>query len=123
MHVVVSMLRSGRGSFSSRLEIPDWTFLRGYAKTPNLNIKMVSAFLALGVNPQAKSSSWLTRRLKIHLQALGFVATPGPVVAKEPVEVAVQGPAEVTGQEPATEQQEPTVEPKAKATKKAAKKE
>ena len=88
-----------------------------------LIIKMVSAFLALGVNPQAKSSSWLTRRLKIHLQALGFVATPGPVVAKEPVEVAVQGPAEVTGQEPATEQQEPTVEPKAKATKKAAKKE
>jgi len=74
-----------------------------------LIIKMVSAFLALGVNPQAKS--------------LGFVATPGPVAAKEPVEVAVQGPAEVTGQEPATEQQEPTVEPKAKATKKAAKKE
>jgi hypothetical protein len=70
---------------------------------------MVSAFLALGVNPQAKS--------------LGFVATPGPVAAKEPVEVAVQGPAEVTGQEPATEQQEPPVEPKAKATKKAAKKE
>lgn len=88
-----------------------------------LIIKMVSAFLALGVNPQAKSSSWLTRRLKIHLQALGFVATPGPVAAKEPVEVAVQGPAEVTGQEPATEQQEPPVEPKAKATKKAAKKE
>jgi hypothetical protein len=92
-------------------------------RPPTLIIKMVSAFLALGVNPQAKSSSWLARRLKIHLQALGFVATPGPVVAKEPVEVAVQGPAEVTGQEPATEQQEPTVEPKAKATKKAAKKE
>ena len=33
------------------------------------------------------------------------------MVAKEPVEFAVQGPAEVTDQEPATEQQEPTVEP------------
>ena len=29
-----------------------------------LIIKMVSAFVALGVNPQAKSSSWLARRLK-----------------------------------------------------------
>jgi hypothetical protein len=29
-----------------------------------LIIKIVSAFVALGVNPQAKSSSWLARRLK-----------------------------------------------------------
>src|SRR3984893_15887925 len=28
--------------------------------------KMVSAFVALGINPQAKSSSWLARRLKNH---------------------------------------------------------
>ena len=72
-----------------------------------LIIKIVSAFVALGVNPQAKSSSWLARRLKNHLQAFGFVGAPAPVAA----------------QEPATEQQEPMVEPKAKATKKAAKKE
>jgi hypothetical protein len=42
MHVVVTMLRIGRGSFSSRLEIPDWTFLRGYAKTPNLCHKIAT---------------------------------------------------------------------------------
>ena len=74
-----------------------------------LIIKIVSAFVALGVNPQAKSSSWLARRLKNHLQAFGFVGAPAP--------------APVAAQEPATEQQEPMVEPKAKATKKAAKKE
>jgi hypothetical protein len=85
-------------------------------------IKMVSAFVALGVNPQAKSSSWLARRLKNHLQAFGLVGATAPVAANGPVEVGVQEPAEVTVQEPATEQQEPTVEPKAKATKKAAKK-
>ena len=73
------------------------------------NDKIVSAFVALGVNPQAKSSSWLARRLKNHLQAFGFVGAPAP--------------APVAAQEPATEQQEPMVEPKAKATKKAAKKE
>ena len=71
--------------------------------------KMVSAFVALGVNPQAKSSSWLARRLKNHLQAFGLVGAPAP--------------APVAAQEPATEQPEPTVAPKAKATKKAAKKE
>ena len=30
-------------------------------------VKIVSAFVALGVNPQAKSLSWLARRLKNHL--------------------------------------------------------
>jgi len=44
-------------------------------------IKIVSAFVALGVNPQAKSSSWLARRLKNHLQAFGFVGAPAPVAA------------------------------------------
>jgi hypothetical protein len=87
-----------------------------------LIVKMVSAFVALGVNPQAKSSSWLARRLKNHLQAFGFVATPSPMVAKEPAEIAVQEPAEEAVQEPASEQPEPLVETKAKATKKAAKK-
>ena len=71
-----------------------------------LMIKIVSAFVALGVNPQAKSSSWLARRLKNHLQAFGFV-----------------GASASGGSRPATGQQEPMVEPKAKATKKAAKKE
>jgi hypothetical protein len=80
-----------------------------------LIIKMVSAFLALGVNPQAKSSSWLARRLKNHLQAFGLVGAPAPAVTREPADPAVR--------EPATEQPEPTVAPKAKATKKAAKKE
>ena len=91
----------------------------------NLIAKMVSAFVALGVNPQAKSSSWLARRLKNHLQAFGFVAAsvPAPVVAQEPAGLLVQKPAEETVQEPATGQQGPMVEPKAKATKKAAKKE
>lgn len=86
-------------------------------------IKMVSAFVALGINPQAKSSSWLARRLKNHLQAFGLVGAPGPVTAEKPVEVAIREPGERTVQEPATEQPEPTVAPKAKATKKAAKKE
>jgi hypothetical protein len=93
--------------------------------------KVVSAFVALGVNPQAKSSSWLARRLKNHLQAFGFVGTPAPVVAQEPaqaavpkpLEVAIQEPGEATVQEPATEQLEPLVVPKAKATKRSAKKE
>src|SRR6478672_1186521 len=87
-----------------------------------LIIKMVSAFVALGVNPQAKSSSWLARRLKNHLQAFGLVAAPAPVVAQDPTQAGAQKPAEEAVQEPATEQQEPVVEPKAKATKKAAKK-
>jgi hypothetical protein len=83
--------------------------------------KMVSAFVALGINPQAKSSSWLARRLKNHLQAFGLVAAPGPAVAQEPVGVVVQ--------EPGNEQQGPVVEPevigatKAKSKKAAAKKE
>jgi hypothetical protein len=47
-------------------------------------IKMVSAFVALGVNPQAKSSSWLARRLKNHLQAFGLVGATAPVVLQEP---------------------------------------
>jgi hypothetical protein len=64
-----------------------------------LIIKMVSAFLALGVNPQAKSSSWLARRLKNHLQAFGLVGAPAPVEPQEPV--AEQPP--VDQQEPVTE--------------------
>jgi hypothetical protein len=88
-----------------------------------LIIKIVSAFVALGVNPQAKSSSWLARRLKNHLQAFGLVAAPAPAVAEEPNQVVAQKPAEEAVQEPATEQPESTVAPKAKATKKAAKKE
>jgi hypothetical protein len=47
-------------------------------------VKIVSAFVALGVNPQAKSSSWLARRLKNHLQAFGVVGAPTPVVVQEP---------------------------------------
>jgi hypothetical protein len=88
-----------------------------------LIVKMVSAFVALGVNPQAKSSSWLARRLKNHLQAFGLVGAPAPVVAQGPAQPVAQKPAEEAVQEPATERQEPIVEPKAKATKKAAKKE
>ena len=62
-----------------------------------LIIKMVSAFVALGVNPQAKSSSWLARRLKNHLQAFGPAGAKAPVVAEEP---AAERPA-VNQQEPA----------------------
>ena len=85
--------------------------------------KMVSAFVALGVNPQAKSSSWLARRLKNHLQAFGLVGASDPGVVQDPTQTVAQKPAEVTVQGPATEKQEPMVEPKAKGTKKAAKKE
>lgn len=46
--------------------------------------KMVSAFVALGVNPQAKSSSWLARRLKNHMQAFGLVGALAPAVAEVP---------------------------------------
>jgi hypothetical protein len=53
------------------------------APDETLIVKMVSAFVALGINPQAKSSSWLARRLKNHLQAFGFVGAPVPVAAKE----------------------------------------
>jgi hypothetical protein len=88
-----------------------------------LVIKIVSAFVALGLNPQAKSSSWLARRLKNHLQGFGLVAVPAPAVTQEPADAAVREPAEEAVQEPATEQPESTVAPKAKATKKAAKKE
>ena len=89
-----------------------------------LIVKMVSAFVALGINPQAKSSSWLARRLKNHLQAFGLVGAPAPApVVTSDTAQAVQESPEVTAQEPATEQEEPVVEPKAKATKKAAKKE
>jgi hypothetical protein len=89
-----------------------------------LIIKMVSAFVALGVNPQAKSSSWLARRLKNHLQAFGLVGAPAPAVTQEPTQAVAPKPAVESFQEPATEQPEPTVvAPKAKATKKAAKKE
>jgi hypothetical protein len=87
-------------------------------------VKIVSAFVALGVNPQAKSSSWLARRLKNHLQAFGLVVgAPAPVVDKYPLQAVAQKPAEEAVQAPATEQPEPAVAPKAKATKKAAKKE
>jgi septal ring-binding cell division protein DamX len=81
-------------------------------------VKMVSAFVALGVNPQAKSSSWLARRLKNHLQEFGLVGAPSPVVATEPAT-----------EQPAAEQQASVAEPaavetaKAKGKKAAAKKE
>jgi negative regulator of sigma E activity len=81
-------------------------------------VKMVSAFVALGVNPQAKSSSWLARRLKNHLQAFGLVGAPAPVVVEEP-----------TTDQPAADRQEPVAEPaaveiaKAKSKKAAGKKE
>jgi hypothetical protein len=58
-----------------------------------LIVKIVSAFVALGVNPQAKSSSWLARRLKNHLQAFGLAGAPAQAVAEEPAEEAVQEPA------------------------------
>src|SRR6267154_706541 len=56
-------------------------------------VKMVSAFVALGINPQAKSSSWLARRLKNHLQAFGLVGSPAtaPIVAQDTPQEAVQG--------------------------------
>ena len=83
-----------------------------------LIIRTVSAFVALGVNPQAKSSSWLARRLKNHLQAFGIVLAPAPVVAKEPA--TEQPPTD----RPAANQQEPEVIETAKAKgKKTAKKE
>jgi hypothetical protein len=53
-------------------------------------VKIVSAFVALGVNPQAKSSSWLARRLKNHLQAFGLVGATAPAVTQEP---AIEQPA------------------------------
>src|ERR1700688_2913770 len=67
-------------------------------------VKMVSAFVALGVNPQAKSSSWLARRLKNQLQAFGLGGSPAPAVAEEPTQAVAQKPAEEAIQEPATEQ-------------------
>ena len=73
-----------------------------------LIVKIVSAFLALGVNPQAKSSSWLARRLKNHLQAFGLVAAPTPVAVQEPA-----------AEQPAVERQEPAAEPTAIETAKA----
>jgi hypothetical protein len=74
-----------------------------------LIIKMVSAFVALGVNPQAKSSSWLARRLKNHLQAFGLVV--GATASAN-----VQEP---TSEPPATEQQGPAAEPAPVETAKA----
>lgn len=65
-----------------------------------LIIKIVSAFVALGVNPQAKSSSWLARRLKNHLQAFGLVGAPAPVVVQEP---ATEQPAAEQGDPAAAE--------------------
>jgi hypothetical protein len=62
-----------------------------------LIVKIVSAFVALGVNPQAKSSSWLARRLKNHLQAFGLVGAPIPAVMQEPAT-----------EQPAVDQPEPT---------------
>jgi hypothetical protein len=71
-------------------------------------VKMVSAFVALGVNPQAKSSSWLARRLKNHLQAFGLVGASAPVAAKE-----------ATIEKPAAEQNEVEAEPAPVETAKA----
>jgi hypothetical protein len=73
-----------------------------------LIIKMVSAFVALGTNPQAKSSSWLARRLKNHLQAFGMVAVPAPPVTQEQAT-----------ERPAVEQNEVQTEPAAVETAKA----
>jgi hypothetical protein len=73
-----------------------------------LIVKMVSAFVALGVNPQAKSSSWLARRLKNHLEAFGLAEAPAPAIVQEP-----------TIEQPAAEQQEPVIEPVAAETAKA----
>jgi hypothetical protein len=70
--------------------------------------KMVSAFLALGVNPQAKSSSWLARRLKNHLRAFGLVTATAPAVTQES---AIE--------QPAAEQKEVETEPAAVDTGKA----
>ena len=61
-----------------------------------------------GVNPQAKSSSWLARRLKNHLQAFGLVGTPAPAVTQES---AIE--------QPAAEQKEVEAEPAAVETAKA----
>src|ERR1700721_3719299 len=65
--------------------------------------KMVSAFVALGVNPQAKSSSWLARRLKNHLQAFGLAGAPAPVVEQKATEMLVQEAAQAGVEEPATD--------------------
>ena len=70
--------------------------------------KLVSAFVALGVNPQAKSSSWLARRLKNHLQAFGLVAAASPTVTQES---AIE--------QPAAEQKEVEAEPAVVETAKA----
>jgi hypothetical protein len=92
--------------------------------------KIVSAFVALNVNPQAKSSIWLARRLKNHLRAFGLAGAAVLIVAQDAAQAVVQEPAPVTAekladgtvQEMATVQQKPVVEPKAKTTKKGAKK-
>jgi hypothetical protein len=83
-----------------------------------LTVKMVSAFVALGVNPQAKSSSWLARRLKNHLQAFGLAGAPAPAVTQEPADAAVREPAQAVGQGESTagsaaKQQEPAAAPAA----------
>jgi hypothetical protein len=68
-----------------------------------LIVKIVSAFVALGINPQAKSSSWLARRLRNHLQAFGLVAAaPAPVVEQKATEMLVQEAAQGGVEEPAT---------------------
>jgi hypothetical protein len=71
-------------------------------------VKIVSAFVALGVNPRAKSSSWLARRLKNHLLAFGLAGAPAPVTAQEP-----------SSEQSAVEQQEPAAGPAAIETAKA----
>jgi hypothetical protein len=86
-------------------------------------IRMVSAFVALGINPQAKSSSWLARRLKNHLQAFGLVEAPAPVVTQGPSQAVAQKPIQAVGQGQSTEasaakQQEPVVAPPAVETAK-----
>ena len=79
--------------------------------------KMVSAFVALGVNPQAKSSSWLARRLN-HLQAFGLIGASASAIVQ--VTASEQPPAD----RPAANQQEPELIETAKAKgKKTAKKE
>ena len=67
-----------------------------------LIIKIVSAFVALGINPQAKSSSWLARRLKNHLRAFGLVGAPAPAIVQA-----------AATEQPAAKQQEPAAAPAA----------
>jgi hypothetical protein len=64
--------------------------------------------------PQAKSSSWLARRLKNHLQAFGLVGAPAQAVVEEP---AIEQPP-VDQQDPAAPEVVETAKPKGKKANK-----